>query len=415
MALYDERISFDERVRHQRAIEEVYWRHRIWPDENLTPKPTLQDVLPAARIRERVMVYLQKSAALEIFWRRPLTGDQLQAEIERMVHDTRQPELLRELFAALGNDPAVIAECLARPEIVDRLIRRWYARDSRFHGKLRERAETALTARTSIEDLTKDGGEYAEIEWRRTDDDTRPPGLDTDTGTHVVIDLTETEWSERIAQFADRFRDGLAVGTLSPLVEHDDRFAISTVLAKRDDRLRVATVSWRKRPFEEWWAAEGRASLGSNVSVAPVLPPYGGYRLRWPGEGGCELDSWTDLGEAPGRRFTHTIVWTGTEAIVWGGNGGGGFSWLNTGGRYYPATDSWRPISTGTGVPAGRRRHAAVWTGREMIVWGGDGSDNEDLNTGGRYDPSTDTWTPTLTVDAPVGGSCTRPSGPAAR
>ena len=124
MALYDERISFDERVRHQRAIEEVYWRHRIWPDENLTPKPTLQDVLPAARIRERVTAYLQKSAALEIFWQRPLTGDQLQAEVERMGRDTRQPELLRELFAALGNDPAVIAECLARPEIVDRLTRR---------------------------------------------------------------------------------------------------------------------------------------------------------------------------------------------------------------------------------------------------------------------------------------------------
>ena len=27
-------LTFDERVSYQRAIEEVYWRHRIWPEES---------------------------------------------------------------------------------------------------------------------------------------------------------------------------------------------------------------------------------------------------------------------------------------------------------------------------------------------------------------------------------------------
>ena len=39
-----------------------------------------------------------------------------------MARDTKQPEVLRELFQALGNDPAVIAECLARPVLAERLI-----------------------------------------------------------------------------------------------------------------------------------------------------------------------------------------------------------------------------------------------------------------------------------------------------
>jgi hypothetical protein len=30
-------LTFAERVAYQRAIEEVYWRHRIWPKENLIP------------------------------------------------------------------------------------------------------------------------------------------------------------------------------------------------------------------------------------------------------------------------------------------------------------------------------------------------------------------------------------------
>ena len=35
--------------------------------------------------------------------------------MDRMAQHTNQPEVLREVFAALGNDPFVIAECLARP------------------------------------------------------------------------------------------------------------------------------------------------------------------------------------------------------------------------------------------------------------------------------------------------------------
>ena len=39
-----------------------------------------------------------------------------------MAQNTKQPEILRELFEALGNDPFVIAECLARPVITGRLV-----------------------------------------------------------------------------------------------------------------------------------------------------------------------------------------------------------------------------------------------------------------------------------------------------
>ncbi len=82
----------------------------------------------------------------------------------------------------------------------------------------------------------------------------------------------------------------------------------------------------------------------------------------------------------PGRRL-HTAVWTGSEMIVWGGHDDVGRQ--NTGGRYDPATDSWTPTST-TGAPRHRYSHTAVWTGTEMIVWGGDNSPWR-TNTGGRY------------------------------
>jgi hypothetical protein len=138
-------LTLDERVAYQRAIEAVYWRHRLWPKENPQPKPALDEVVPESLIRAKVEDYLRQSRALDVYWQRPITGEQLQAEMERMARQTKQPEVLRELWAALGNDPLVIAECLARPVLTERLVRRWSASDERFHGEVKQRAEAELS------------------------------------------------------------------------------------------------------------------------------------------------------------------------------------------------------------------------------------------------------------------------------
>ena len=117
-------LSFADRVAYQRAIEDVYWRHRIWPrnrGERPDPKPSLDVVMSQATIEKKVQDYLRNSELLEQDWQRPITADQLQAEMDRMASHTKQPEVLRELFAALGNDPFVIAECLARPVLAERM------------------------------------------------------------------------------------------------------------------------------------------------------------------------------------------------------------------------------------------------------------------------------------------------------
>src|SRR5205807_9827418 len=86
--------------------------------------------------------------------------------------------------------------------------------------------------------------------------------------------------------------------------------------------------------------------------------------------------------------------------IGWGGYNR---SYLNTGGRYSPGTDSWTATSS-TGAPAGREFHTAVWIGSQMIAWGGFGGTGY-LNTGGRYCAQTGapSPTPTATPCASVG------------
>lgn len=106
------------------------------------------------------------------------------------------------------------------------------------------------------------------------------------------------------------------------------------------------------------------------------------------------LDTWGAMSTSGAPVLSeHSAVFTGVEMLVWGGN-------TDIGARYDPGTDSWQPMSS-TGAPAPRREHAAVWTGTEMIVWGGANTGGILLDTGGRYDPATDTWTSISTVDAP--------------
>lgn len=86
-------------------------------------------------------------------------------------------------------------------------------------------------------------------------------------------------------------------------------------------------------------------------------------------------------------RHRHTAVWTGSEMIVWGGLSQGSPWALDDGVRYQPASGTWTPLPL-TNVPSGRRGHSMVWTGSLMLIWGGGQSD------GGRFDPAANAWSP---------------------
>jgi len=132
-----------------------------------------------------------------------------------------------------------------------------------------------------------------------------------------------------------------------------------------------------------------------------------GFPVNTGGRYNPATNSWTAISttNAPEARFDHTAVWSGTIMIVWGGFGdttnGGGYI-LNNGGRYNPSTDSWTATST-TNVPDRRSGNTAVWSGTNMIVWGGGLDQNgNDFNTGGRYcaqGAPTPTPTPAVTTN----------------
>jgi len=374
-------LGLDDRVSCQRAVEEVYDRHRIWPAANPGPKPPLSAVLPSAELERRAEDSLAMSAALEELWGETVGRRALQAELDRMARDSRRPERLAELYAALREDPLLVAECLVRPRLAERRLRARYATDEGLHAETRRRALEELAAVSTAPELVRLPG-YHEERWQRG------PAA----GGLAALSFSAEEWRRATDELSALFAPGgLRSGAVSGLQETEEELWAVGILAASAGELHLARVGWEKRPFAQWWSERRVSFLGG--ATAAQAPP-----VRLPELGpACEPDSWEPMPALPHASRDVESVWTGSEMIVFGGAGA-----FSRGGRYDPAIDTWYPISI-EGEPGKRRDHTAVWTGTEMIVWGGWGFDTTTnvLGDGARYDPVHDRWTPVSQAGAP--------------
>jgi len=422
-------LTFEERVSYQRSIEDVYWRHRIWPKERPDPKPPLDAVMTQAQLEKKVADYLRKSQALENYLQQPITAEQLQAEMERMAQHTKQPEVLRELFEALGSDPSVIAECLARPALAERCVADLPAQDITMRCEFTPIAGLSGMSMAAIlpegtYTLPNISDQCIDDTWTATSTTNAPSAryLHTAvwTGSEMIVwggvdnngnlldtggkyDPSTDSWTATSTTNAPSARYfHTAVWTGSEMIVWGGTTGFPNLL-NTGGRYNPSTDSWTATSITN--AADGRFYHTAVWTGSEMIVWGGGNSNNYLNSGGRYIpttDSWTTTSttNAPNAREAHRAVWTGSEMIVWGGYYGGFL--LNTGGRYNPGTDSWTATST-TNAPTGRFFHTAVWTGGEMIVWGGTCGRQcgVSYNTGGRYNPITDNWIPTSTSNAP--------------
>ena len=448
-------LSFSERVAYQRAIEDVYWRHRIWPKERPDPKPSLDAVMSQAQLEKKVTDYLRKSQALEDYSQR-LSAEQLQAEIDRMASHTKQPEVLRELFEALGNDPFVIAECLARPALAERDLTTIAPRKeslnlspTRVEGQIGK--IPGASARFTVPTIPN-GVECVADTWRATS--IQPEGRHYHTavwtGSEMIVwggsvgsELnTDRKYNPSVASLPMLTPEPTATTTPIPYVNTGARYSPATdSWTATNPNAPVARVShtavWTGTEMIVWGGYDGLPPTGytntggrynptsdtwsaTSFTNAPTARSHhtavwtGSEMIVWSGFDIPEINansggrynpitnSWTatSMTNVPDSRQYHTAVWTGSEMIVWGGTQNLGITKLNTGGRYNPSTNSWI-ATTVTNAPTPRFYHTGVWSGNEMIVWGGLDQNDFELHTGGNYNPGTDSWTATSLTNPP--------------
>lgn len=130
---------------------------------------------------------------------------------------------------------------------------------------------------------------------------------------------------------------------------------------------------------------------------------FNGTEFNYLGDG-FELDlaagMWAPVKDGqPSPRSRHTVEWTGTEMIIWGGRDANGLS--PSGARYKPGID-WSVMTT-DGAPELREFHTAVWISPRLVIWGGLNAGGGYINSGALYDPSTNTWSSKQIPTAPIG------------
>src|SRR5262245_22685583 len=162
-----------------------------------------------------------------------------------------------------------------------------------------------------------------------------------------------------------------------------------------------ATDSWQQLPqaplagrhaFGAWTGTEMVVIGGSGEVVAGNV--VHGRIFRDAAAYDPATHSWRRLPPMPAPRTEATATWTGTEVLVVGGHQGDieGTGLDADGVAYNPATNRWRQLPS---MGVGRIEHTAVWTGSQLLVWGGQtvrAGDRTAAPHGVAYDPATDQW-----------------------
>lgn len=169
---------------------------------------------------------------------------------------------------------------------------------------------------------------------------------------------------------------------MGPTVSYDARREVVTV--DPWDDLPPGWTQLTPPPFR-------RAYRGLDRRGVAVLGGSTNYEEDFHGDGAAfdpAVRIWRETSAAPlTARALADAVWTGSEIIIWGGQDGSGA--LNDGAAYKPVARTWRRLA----APPTDLSSAAltVWTGQELVVWGTTDRQSVDV-TGAAYDPETDAW-----------------------
>jgi hypothetical protein len=155
----------------------------------------------------------------------------------------------------------------------------------------------------------------------------------------------------------ERWRNRMpnAPGEVPAVDESREAYSISVVLEEDESRVHFATYRVDKTPWHEWWESVSsdldETSIGTVASAdAPISSELGNPEdsTEEGDRAPCATDDTWDNGtldDLPEARTFHSAVWTGSLMVVWGGlqsyiHAPSHYTYLDSGGRYDPATDS---------------------------------------------------------------------------
>ncbi len=420
---------FDKSLHCQSSVKSFYWEQHQWPKDNPNPKPQFSEVFNLSDMKTIVENNLRKETLLHDIFDIEINNSQLQKELNRIVHNTGTPEKLMKIFQLFNNDPSSIVECVVRPTLVNQLI--WENRneitkeiltyhefpasqfmiDTEFDLPLLTQKTTSNSSDLKQVNNSKFGGVTPEHRQSHTT---------IWTGNEMIIwggrndnaqylnsggryNSTTDSWSSISTLDVPSARTGhTAIWTGQEMIIWGGSIAANS-RTNTGAKYNPLTDTWQQTSLNN-----SPDSRGSHTAIWT-----GSQMIIWGGSVSNEdfnsggiydpvQNDWQSMPtlNAPGKRSFHTAVWTGTEMIVWGGSNSENFTFYNDGGRFNTSDSTWTALPM-TNTLSRRISHTAIWTGTEMIIWGGFDDGFFNFNDGRKYNPDSDIWTDVSNSSAP--------------
>jgi hypothetical protein len=160
------------------------------------------------------------------------------------------------------------------------------------------------------------------------------------------------------------------------------------------DRLGAVNARRPRRHKARTRAAVALVALASLAAAGLLVWARAGsdHRVGVTTHEGAGRPGWRELPAGPLEpRVNEASVWTGRQLIVWGGASPSEPKGFADGAAYDTRTARWHRIARSP--LQGRIYAAAVWTGKEMIIWGGGSPVGGALfDDGAAYNPKTNRW-----------------------
>ena len=249
--------SVGELVDERLAVERVYYAKQVGA------KAPFEQAVPRSVIEKRVQQELLKERVLKNVYRLEITPKLVAEEVARIERSTMAGGMLAEIKLALANNPERFARTVAKPLVVDRVLRARFDADATQQAGKRAEAEklrAQLLAAKPDERaaLLKSRTDVREVKWQfgakpKSDVASARPSREPGLPPQYFSDLHADMQKVLAAQLQQP-------GDVSAVFGADDAFAIYVATSRTPEALTAQAVELARLTFDDWLTAQARTN-----------------------------------------------------------------------------------------------------------------------------------------------------------
>ena len=250
--------SVGELVDDRLAVERVYYAKQVGA------KAPFEQAVSRSVIERRVQQELLKERVLKTVYRLEITPKLVTEEVARIERSTMAGDMLAQIKLALANHPERFARTVAKPLVVDRVLRARFEADAAQQAGKRQMAESLraqlLAAKPEeLAALVKGRTDVREVKWqlgvkpKTTELAAARPSLEAGLSKQYFADLHADMQKVLAAQLQKP-------GDVSAVFGSDSSFAIYVATSRTAEALTAQAVEISRLSFDDWLTAQARTN-----------------------------------------------------------------------------------------------------------------------------------------------------------